>query len=107
MRVPHLRVLKVLADAGEPLTLDQLTAEAGYNKRSGTASRALYGVPENSSSGPMQTGLLALGYVHDVFIEGAAGGRPVKHFSITDSGKLALEDELAAAGGEPPAHEPA
>jgi hypothetical protein len=105
MRLPHVRVLKVLADAGEPLTLSQLTAKAGYNEGSGTASRALYGVPEDSSSGPAQTGLLALGYVHDELIQGAAGGRSVKHFSITPSGKHALQEELAAAGRQlPPAH---
>jgi hypothetical protein len=102
MRLPHVRVLKVLADAGEPLTLSQLTVKAGYHEGSGTASRALYGVPEDSSSGPAQTGLLALGYVHDQQIQGAAGGRPVKHFSITASGKHALEEELAATGGHLP-----
>jgi hypothetical protein len=71
MRVPHTRVLQTLADAGQPLTLSQITTAAGYNEGSGTASRALYGVPEGSSSGPEQTGLLALGYVHDEQIQGA------------------------------------
>jgi hypothetical protein len=102
MRLPHVRVLKALADAGEPLTLSQLTAKAGYNEGSGTASRALYGVPEDSSSGPAQTGLLALGYVRDELIHSSAGGRPVKHFSVSASGKHALEEELAAAGGHLP-----
>jgi hypothetical protein len=102
MRVPHVRVLQALADAGEPLTLSQLTTAAGYNEGSGTASRALYGVPEGSSSGPEQTGLLELGYVHDEQIESEGGGRAVKHFSITASGKKALEEELAATGGELP-----
>jgi hypothetical protein len=102
MRLPHVRVLRVLADAGEPLTLNQLTTRAGYTEGSGTASRALYGVPEGSSSGPEQTGLLALGYVHDDLIQGAAGGRPVKHFSITASGMHALEEGLVEAGGNLP-----
>ena len=98
MRVPHIRVLQALANAGQPLTLSQLTTAAGYNEGSGTASRALYGVPEGSSSGPEQTGLLALGYVHDEQIQGAGGGRAVNHFSITPSGTKALEEELAATG---------
>jgi uncharacterized protein (DUF1810 family) len=102
MRVPHIRVLQALADAGQPLTLIQLTTAAGYNEGSGTASRALYGVPEGSSSGPEQTGLLALGYVHDEQIQGAGGGRAVNHFSITPSGTKVLEEELAATGGNLP-----
>jgi hypothetical protein len=102
MRVPHVNVLKALGNAGEPLTLSQLTTEAGYNEGNGTASRALYGVPEDSSSGPEQTGLLALGYVHDEPIQGAGGGRALNHFSITACGMEALEEELAATGGELP-----
>lgn len=101
MRLPHVRVLKALADAGEPLTLSLLTAKAGYNEGSGTASRALYGVPEESRSGMLQTaqtGLLALGYVHDQQIEG--GGRDVKHFSITALGKKVLIEALATSSGE-------
>src|SRR5262249_36626823 len=54
IRLPHVRVLKVLSDAGGPLTLSDLTAKAGYSKGSGTASRALYGVPGYSSSGLAQ-----------------------------------------------------
>ena len=102
MRVPHVRVLQALADAGEPLTLSQLTTAAGYNEGAGTASRALYGVPINSTSGPEQTGLLALGYVHDEQIEGEGGGRAVKHFSITTGGKKALKEALASTGGKLP-----
>ncbi len=90
-----------LADAGEPLTLSQLTTEAGYNEGAGTASRALYGVPEGSSSGPEQTGLLELGYVHDKQMKGE-GGRAVKHFDITASGKKALQKALASTGGRLP-----
>jgi hypothetical protein len=101
MRVPHIRVLQALAHAGQPLTLSQLTTAAGYNEGSGTASRALYGVPEGSS-GPEQTGLLALGYVHDEHIQGAGGDRAVNHFSISTSGTKALEEELAATGGNLP-----
>lgn len=102
MRLPHARVLKALADAGEPLTLSQLTVKAGYNEGSGTASRALYGVPEDSSSGPAQTGLLALSFANDERIQGAAGGKPVNHFSITASGRHALEVWAAAGGHLPP-----
>jgi hypothetical protein len=77
-------------------------AKAGYNEGSGTASRALYGVPDDSSSGSAQTGLLALGYVRDEMIQGATGGRPVKHFSMTSSGRHAMEEEVAGAGGQVP-----
>ena len=99
MRRPHVRVLEALANAGKPLTKNELTAKVGYNERSGTASRALYGVPEGSSSGPAQTGLLDLGYVHGEQIESEGGSRGEKHFSITASGKKALEEERR--GGTP------
>ncbi len=101
MRVPHVNVLQALADAGRPLTWSQLTTAAGYNDGAGTASRALYGVPEGSSSGPEQTGLLVLGYVHKVLMEDE-GGRAVNHFGITARGEKALEEELAATGGQLP-----
>jgi hypothetical protein len=87
LRLPHVRVLKALAGTGSSLPLAQLTTAAGYAARSGTASRALYGVPKGSSSGRAQRGLLALGYV----IEDEGGGRAVKHYTITPNGKKALE----------------
>jgi hypothetical protein len=102
MRVPHVNVLKVLAVAGQPLTLIQLTAKAGYNVRSGTASHALYGVSKGRDHTLPQTGLLKLGYVQGEPMQGAFGGRAVNHFSITAIGKEALEEGLAATGGKLP-----
>src|SRR5262245_6395707 len=101
MRLPHVNVLKALADAGEALTLSQLTARAGYNEGSGTASRARYGVPEHISSGLAQTGLLALGYVQAKQTEDEGGGRGAMHFSITGLGKERLTEAVAVSGGEP------
>jgi hypothetical protein len=91
LRVPQVRVLQVLLSAQEPMPKSEITRQAGYTALSGTASRALYGVPEGSSSGAAQVGLISLGYVREDRIEGAGGGRAVKHFSITADGKRALD----------------
>lgn len=73
LKTLQVRVLKALmSDArGRPsLTKPQLARGAGFNRTSGSVNRALYGIPEGSSSGKPFPGLLCLGLVSQISIDG-------------------------------------
>lgn len=77
LRTPQARCLAALQpdDVSDPIsewplvTRAQLGVRAGYTAVSGTVTRALNGIHEDSSSGDAHPGLLRLGLVEEVILD--------------------------------------
>lgn len=97
LRLPQIRVLKVLAGSEEDdspmLNRAKLSERAGFSPISGTINSCLRGVPHGSSSGPARPGLLTLGYVQTFELD--INGIPELVYQITEKGKEALEAVLS------------
>jgi hypothetical protein len=91
LRVPHERVLLALMPTGDSTTVPRLTGVqlAGcveYSLKSGTITRALHGIQAGSASGKSHQGLLDLGLVEEVDLNG------IKAYQITPAGREAVEN---------------
>jgi hypothetical protein len=90
-RVPHRRVLLALMPSGDGKTVPRLTgvelaARVEYSLKSGTITRALHGIHTGSPSGKPHQGLLDLGLVEEVDLDGS------KAYQITPGGRKAVEN---------------
>jgi hypothetical protein len=90
LRLPQARVLRALMPTGDGktapvLTRVQLAQRAGFSPTSGTINRALHGIHPDSSSGSPYQGLLDLGLVGEVELDG------IKAYRITPDGRKAIE----------------
>lgn len=90
LRVPQARVLRALMPTDDSksspvLTRVQLAKLAGYTPTSGTITRALRGIDAASSSGTPHQGVLGLGLVEEVELDG------IKAYRITPAGHNAVE----------------
>ncbi len=90
LRVPHARVLHALMPKGDSdtvpvLTRVQLAERAGFSPTSGTINRALHGIHTGSPSGSPYQGLLDIGLVDEVELDG------IKAYQITLDGCKAIE----------------
>jgi hypothetical protein len=92
--VPQARVLKALRDAGAALSRPEIAERAGFTGKSGTVTRAMNGIPEGSSSGKRQRGLIDLGYVERKEMK-TGGGSAQTVYTITDGGLRALNEYLS------------
>lgn len=115
IRLPQARILHALApppDYGEcdPMHWPIMTRQAlarlsGYSEISGSVTRSLNGVPEGSSSGPAQAGLIELRYVEVVTVD--IDGVNEENYRITPSGLAALRAWRSAGRTLPPIKEAA
>ena len=90
LRLPQARVLRALmptddSKAGPVLTRVQLAQRAGFSQTSGTINRALHGIHTGSPSGSPYQGLLEIGLVDEVELDG------IKAYQITLDGCEAIE----------------
>ena len=107
LRTPQARALSALVpeDTSWPvsewplLNRANLSVNAGYTAISGTMTRALNGIKEDSSSGDAHPGLLTLGYVEEVVLD-VEGVKEV-NYRATVVGAVAYLEWAAVNGGVP------
>jgi hypothetical protein len=92
LRLPQARVLRALIPTGDGntapvLTRIQLAQRLEYSLKSGTITRALHGIHPNSPSGSPHQGLLQLGLVEEVELDGIK-----KAYQITRNGCKTIEN---------------
>lgn len=93
LRVPQIRVLLALSDndGGLPIALSRskINEKCGLALTSGTVTRAMHGLPGNTSSGPAFPGLVNLGLVSvtDIDVDGVLE----RCYQITPLGLNVLE----------------
>ena len=108
LRIPQARVLRALMPkyADDPvfewpiLNRAMLAVRAGYTAISGTVTRVLNGIAENSSTGPPHPGLLTLKLIETVEIQLDSG--PEVNYRITRAGIRKMEVFLAINGNRLP-----
>ena len=82
------------------LTRTALAVQSGYTAISGSITRALNGIHENSSSGDFHLGLLALGFVEEVTLD--IDNLAETNYRITANGIRVFQQYVAANGNKLP-----
>lgn len=97
LRETHARVLRALMPTGDSktgpvLTREELAGRVGWSRKSGTINRALHGIATGSPSGSPHQGVLDLGLVEEVGVDGKNG------YQITPAGQKAILQAIEKNG---------